>query len=161
MSAEGAARTLAPPPIFVGGTGGAAARRSSACCWQVRPDYAVIPVEAKFHCSPTGLPSVLCDTQTPEHFAERMLAEWFPHPPGGDERLAAFIDREALEGALARFLADCAEDPGSAASRGLVREIFGGYAQAQGRHGWVEMTPMNAMWVSAPCLAQLFPSCAS
>ena len=141
------------PPIFVGGTGRSGTTILGRLLGRHR-DYAVIPVEAKFHCSPEGLPSVLLGRQSPERFAERMREEWF-HPPGRDERLAAFIERDALEDALARFLAQAAEDP-LAGSRSLVEELFGGYARAQGRRAWVEMTPINAMW-GAPYLATLFP----
>ncbi len=149
----GGAAHDAPPPIFVGGTGRSGTTILGRLLGRHR-DYAVIPVEAKFHCSPDGLPGVLCGRQTPERFAERVLGEWF-HPPGRDERLAAFVGREALEGALARFLDRAPADP-VAAGRGLLEELFGGYARAQERRGWVEMTPMNAMW-GAPCLARLFP----
>jgi hypothetical protein len=143
----------APPPIFVGGTG----RSGTTVLGRLlgrQPDYTVIPVEARFHCSPEGLPSVLSGRQTPERFAERVREEWF-HPPGRAEKLAAFIERDALEEALARFLALASEDP-VAASRSLMEEIFGGYARSQGRRGWVEMTPINAMW-GAPYLLRLFP----
>jgi hypothetical protein len=144
--------TLAPP-IFVGGTGRSGTTILGRLLGRHR-DYALIPVEAKFHCSPEGLPGVLLGRQAPERFCERMFEEWF-HPPGQSERLAAFLQREALEDALARFLARAAEDA-VAAGRSLVEDLFGGYARSQGRRGWVEMTPINAMW-GAPHLARLFP----
>jgi Sulfotransferase family len=141
------------PPIFVGGTGRSGTTILGRLLGRHR-DYALIPLEAKFHCSPEGLPSVLLGKQTPEHFAERMRGEWF-HPPGQSERLAAFVERDALDDALAHFLAQAAHDS-VAAGRGLVEELFGGYARTQGKRGWVEMTPINAMW-GAPHLARLFP----
>jgi hypothetical protein len=143
----------APPPIFVGGTGRSGTTILGRMLGRQR-EYTVIPVEARFHCSPDGLPSVLTGEQTPERFAERVLEEWF-HPPGRTEKLAAFIEREALNDALARFVARAVEDP-LAAGRSLMEEIFGGYARSQGRRGWVEMTPINAMW-GAPYLLRLFP----
>jgi hypothetical protein len=150
--AEGSTSTRLPP-IFVGGTGRSGTTILGRLLGRHR-DYTVIPVEAKFHCSPEGLPSVLLGKQTPEQFADRMLGEWF-HPPGGNERLAAFLEREALEAALAHFLTRASEDR-VAASRGLVDDLFESYARSQGRRGWVEMTPINAMW-GAPHLARLFP----
>jgi hypothetical protein len=148
----GAAQAPAPP-IFVGGTGRSGTTVVGRLLGRQR-EYTVIPVEARFHCSPDGLPSVLDGQQTPAGFAQRVLAKWF-HPPGGAAKLAVFIERAPLEAALARFVAHAAADPLGAA-RGLIEELFGGYAHAQGRRGWVEMTPINAMW-GAPYLLRLFP----
>jgi hypothetical protein len=142
-----------PPPIFVGGTGRSGTTILARLLGK-HPDYTVIPTEAKFHCTPTGLPSVLRGRQSPELFAERMRGEWFSTPAGG-EQLAAFLTRATLEGALERFLARAGEDP-VAAGRGLIAELFGDYARSQGVDGWVEMTPLNAMW-GAPYLIRLFP----
>jgi hypothetical protein len=143
----------APPPIFVGGTGRSGTTVLGRLLGRQR-DYTVIPVEARFHCSPDGLPGVLTGRQSPERFAERVLEEWY-HPPGRAEKLAAFVERGALDAALARFLELAAEDP-IAAGRSLMKELFGDYARSQDRRGWVEMTPINAMW-GAPYLLRLFP----
>jgi hypothetical protein len=151
--AEAQLARTAPPPIFVGGTGRSGTTILGRLLGRHR-EYTVIPVEARFHCSPDGLPSVLTGKETPAVFAERVLEQWF-HPPGREEKLAAFVEREALQEALARFVERAADDP-TAAGRGLMEELFGGYARAQGRRGWVEMTPINAMW-GAPYLLQVFP----
>jgi len=142
-----------PAPIFVGGTG----RSGTTILGRLlgrQHNYTVIPVEARFHCSPDGLPGVLLGEVTPEDFARRVLAQWY-HPPGGTEKLAAFVTREQLQEALDRFIAPASEDP-VAAGRSLMQELFGGYARSEGRRGWVEMTPINAMH-GAPHLARMFP----
>ncbi len=142
-----------PPPIFVGGTGRSGTTILGRLLGRHR-DYTVIPVEARFHCSPDGLPGVLLGTVTPRDFARRVLREWF-HPPGSKERLAAFVERGDLEDALAHFIADADADP-AAAGRNLMQDLFRGYARSQARRGWVEMTPINAMH-GAPHLARMFP----
>ncbi len=142
-----------PAPIFVGGTG----RSGTTILGRLlgrHSDYTVIPVEARFHCSPNGLPGVLLGTVTPEDFARRVLEEWY-HPPGRTENLAAFLTLRELEAALDGFTAQAAEDP-AGAGRSLMEELFGGYARTQECHGWVEMTPINAMH-GAPALARMFP----
>ncbi|HEY7951640.1 MAG TPA: sulfotransferase [Solirubrobacteraceae bacterium] len=141
------------PPIFVGGTGRSGTTILGRLLGRQR-DYTVIPVEARFHCSPDGLPGVLLGTVTAQDFARRVLQEWY-HPAGSKERLAAFVERSDLEDALAHFIAHADEDP-AAAGRNLMQELFGAYARFQGRGGWVEMTPINAMH-GAPHLARMFP----
>jgi Sulfotransferase family len=139
---------MSGPPIFVGGTG----RSGTTILGRLlgkQHDYTVIPVEAKFHCSPDGLPAVLTGMQTPEDFARRVIDRWWV------AKLAEFVERDALDAMLARFLQRAREDR-LAAGRGLMEELFGGYARARDRRGWVEMTPINAMW-GAPYLARLFP----
>jgi Sulfotransferase family len=140
-------------PIFVGGTG----RSGTTIVGRLlgrQHDYTVIPVEARFHCSPNGLPGVLLGEVTPEDFAQTVLEEWY-HPPGRSEKLAAFISEDTLGAALAHFTATALTDP-EAASRDLILTLFDDYARSQGRRGWVEMTPINVMW-GAPHLAGLFP----
>jgi Sulfotransferase family len=136
------------PPIFVGGTGRCGTTILGRLLGKQR-DYTVIPVEARFHCSPDGLPGVLAGAVTPEDFARRVIDKWW------SAKLAELVERDALELALARFLELAHEDP-VAAGRGLMEELFGGYARLRGRGGWVEMTPINAMW-GAPHLNRLFP----
>jgi hypothetical protein len=139
---------VACPPIFVGGTG----RSGTTILGRLlgkQHDYTVIPVEARFHCSPDGLPAVLSGMQTPEEFTRRVIDRWWVG------KLAEFLERDALEEALARFLRR-AHDDALLAARCLVDELFGGYARERDRSGWVEMTPINAMW-GAPYLARLFP----
>ena len=140
------------PPIFVGGTG----RSGTTILGRLlgaHPDYETIPVEARFHSSPDGLPGVLGGSVTPEEFARRVVEQWYYRPKR--PKLSTFIERAALDAALERFLGRAGEDP-VAAGRRLMEELFGDYARSRGKRGWVEMTPINAIW-GAPALARLFP----
>jgi len=138
-----------PPPIFVGGTG----RSGTTILGRLigrHPDHEVIPVEARFHCTADGLPGVLDGTVTPEEFSRRMVEKWYI-----PEKLAAFINLEDLQAALARFLEGASSEP-RAAARALVLELFDRYARSRGKRGWVEMTPVNSL-SGAPALAEMFP----
>jgi hypothetical protein len=140
------------PPVFIGGTGRSGTTILGRLLGAQR-HYQLIPLEAKFHCLPDGLPAVLRREQTPEAFAARVMSMWFC--PDGKPKLSWLIDRERLEALLARFVAGAGDD-GVFAARSLVQEIFGGYASSRGRRGWIEMTPVNAMH-GAPHLVRLFP----
>jgi Sulfotransferase family len=138
-----------PSPIFVGGTG----RSGTTVVGRLlgrHPDHEVVPVEAQFHCNLDGLPGVLSGAVTPEAFARRTIEQWY-HP----DRLAAFVERDALDAALAHFLERAPSDP-IAAGRRLIQELFGDYARSKHKRGWVEMTPRNAI-SGAPALVRMFP----
>jgi hypothetical protein len=140
-------------PIFVGGTG----RSGTTIVGRLlgrHPDYEIIPVEARFHSSQDGLPAVLARRDTPETFVKRVIEKWYD-PPGGSPKLAAFVERDALDTALWRFSETASVDLHTAA-RTLIEELFDGYAHSMGKRGWVEMTPPNVLW-GAPWLTQLFP----
>jgi hypothetical protein len=140
------------PPVFVGGTG----RCGTTILGRLlgsHPDYVAIPVEARFHSSQDGLPGVLRGRVKPEDFARRMREHWYARP--GRPKLSTFVERDALDVALAHFLERASGDP-LAAARDLIDELLGGYARAMGRRGWVEMTPINSIW-GAPALARLYP----
>jgi hypothetical protein len=147
---EGAERPA--PPVFVGGTG----RCGTTILGRLlgsHPDHVAIPVEARFHASQDGLPGVLRGTVAPEEFARRMREHWYARP--GRPKLSTFVERDALDAALADFSERAARDP-LGASRGLIDELLGGHARTAGRRGWVEMTPINSIW-GAPALARLYP----
>jgi hypothetical protein len=137
-------------PIFVGGTG----RSGTTIVGRMLgrdADYEVIPTEVKFHCHQDGLPGLLAGAVSAAEVAERVRAEWF-----GDETrgLAVIVERDALEESLDRFVGVAGGDP-EGACRELMDGLLGGYARSRGKSGWVEMTPLNAMW--APHLARIYP----
>jgi hypothetical protein len=140
------------PPIFIGGTGRSGTTILGKLLGAQR-EYQLIPLEAKFHCLPNGLPGVLSGAVTPEDFAATVVREWYC--PDGKPKLSWLLDREDLDAALARFVHTARLDRVSA-GRSLVQECFGDYTQGRGRRGWIEMTPVNAMH-GAPHLAAMFP----
>ena len=152
--ATGLAPTVeeSPPPIFVGGTGRSGTTILASLLGTQR-EYKEIPVEAKFHAVPAGLPAVLRGADTPATLAERMRERWWNSAPDRPT-LARLVDRECFDAARARFVERAAEDP-VAAGRHLMQDLFGSFAQREGKRGWVEMTPSNAVY--APVLARLLP----
>lgn len=140
-----------PFPIFVGGTG----RSGTTIVGRLlgsHPDYAVIPVEARFHSSPRGLPGVIGGTISAEDFAAKLLADYDTSP--SKRRLARVLEMDRLEQALDAFQRAAELDPTEAA-RLFMQTVFGGYARKRGKRGWIEMTPRNLL--NAPQLHRLFP----
>ena len=141
-----------PPPVFVGGTGRSGTTIIASLLGTQR-EYKEIPVEAKFHAVPEGLPAVLRGADTPAILVERMRERWWNAAPDRPI-LARLVDRECFDTARARFVEHAAEDL-VAAGRQLMQDLLGSYAQREGKRGWIEMTPSNAVY--APVLAMLYP----
>jgi hypothetical protein len=118
--------------------------------------YACVPVEARFHAEPEGLPGLLVGRVTSEEFASRMRDHWWQRidSSGREAGLDRITTRELFDAALAEFEQAVRGDPvGAGAS--LVRSLFGGVADAEGKPCWIEMTPSTAM--NATSLLRLFP----
>jgi hypothetical protein len=118
--------------------------------------YACVPVEARFHAEPEGLPGLLVGRVTSEEFASRMRDHWWQRidSSGREAGLDRITNRELFDAALAEFEQAVRGDPvGAGAS--LVRSLFGGVADAEGKPCWIEMTPSTAM--NATSLLRLFP----
>jgi hypothetical protein len=118
--------------------------------------YAFVPVEARFHAEPTGLPGLLVGRVTPEEFASRMRDHWWQRidSSGREAGLDRIATRELFDAALAEFEHAVRGDPvGAGAS--LVRRLLGGVADAERKDCWIEMTPSTAM--NATSLLRLFP----
>ncbi len=118
--------------------------------------YACVPVEARFHAEPEGLPGLLAGRVTPEEFASRMRDHWWQRidSSGREAGLDRIATREHFDAALTEFEHAVGADPVGAAAR-LVRSLLGGVADSEGKGYWTEMTPASAL--NATSLLRLFP----
>jgi hypothetical protein len=140
------------PPIFVGGTGrsgttivGRLLGRSSR--------YEVVPVEAKFHVWPGGVPTFLAGKTTEQDVAKLVRKQWNEsrkHKGG----LASFVKQADLKVALDRFVTNGNADRLQAA-RTLVQELLDPVADSAEKPGWVEMTPRVVFY--GRLLHRMFP----
>lgn len=130
-------------PVFIGGTG----RSGTTILGRLlgrHSTHALIPVEAKFHCDPRGLPAVVAGRSSPGEFADRLSAQWTAAAEGTG--LRKVITRDDLDHRLAAFTTDAVIEP-VAAARTLADGIFSSYARREGKESWIEMTPRNVMHV--------------
>ncbi len=118
--------------------------------------YAFVPVEARFHAEPEGLPGLLAGRVTPEEFASRMRRHWWRRvdSSGREAGLDRIATRERFDAALAEFEHAVRGDPAGAGAT-LVRSLLGGVAGAERKPCWIEMTPATAL--NATSLLRLFP----
>jgi Sulfotransferase family len=118
--------------------------------------YAFVPVEARFHAEPGGLPGLIAGQVTPEQFVSRMRSEWWQRidSSGSEAGLDRIVSRRVFDAALAEFEERVRHDPVAAAA-GLVRTLLGSLADADGKPSFVEMTPATGL--NATTLARLFP----
>ena len=144
----------APPPVFVGGTGCSGSTVVGRLIGE-HPSFAFIPHQVRFHAEPWGLPGLLLDRVDIADFAARMRAAWFEQTPRGRQgHLQRVVDEATLEAALIRFERGFGDDR-LATSRQLVHDLLDPIAAAEGKPGWVEMTPRNVFHAAA--LLELFP----
>lgn len=118
--------------------------------------YACVPVEARFHAEPEGLPGLLAGRVDAEAFAGRMREHWWQRiDSGGREAgLDQIAGRAVFDAALMEFERAVDRDPAGAGAT-LVRRLLGGVADAERKPSWVEMTPSTAL--NATSLLRLFP----
>lgn len=136
--------SLPKGPVFVGGTG----RSGTTILGQLlgaHSAYALISVEARFHCDGRGLPGVLAGKVTVDDFLERLRGEYFRRElSGGRKRgihLSGVTDDD-LQLAAERFTAQVGTDPTGAAAS-LLSGLFDPLTERNGARSWVEMSPHN------------------
>jgi hypothetical protein len=151
-----AAKGLEAPLLFIGGTGRSGTHvvaRMLSC----HPDYANVPVEARFHCDPGGFPDLLAGETTPRRFARRLRGRWWRRVDPVRRAvygIRKFVPRERIKGALDGFDARFDADPESAC-RELFWSVLGPLAEAAGKPGLVEQSCDTV--AVAPVLQRIFP----
>lgn len=145
-----------PPPVFVGGTG----RSGTTIVGQLigaSADYALVPIELRFHVDKGGLGDLARGEVTVDKFEATLLEKWYVRPPNnsGPRGVQVILDRPNLDTALHRLRSDHPDDPWGAAGRFLDDSIQP-LQRSQNAQSWVEMTPPNAK--VAPSLATMLPS---
>ena len=144
-----------PDPVFVGGAGGSGAP-SVGRLVGAHSRYAEVPVPARFHAVPGGLPGFLEGSVSAAELVGRLRTAWFrwTDESGRQMGLDTLVGEEALEAALGKFEREAGEDPLRAA-RGLVRALLDPVAERARKPSWVEATPACA--ISARALLRMFP----
>ena len=144
-----------PDPVFVGGAGGSGAP-SVGRLVGAHSRYAEVPVPARFHAVPGGLPGFLEGSVSAAELVSRVRTAWvrWTDESGRQMGLDTLVSEETLETALEQFEREAGADPLRAA-RGLVRALLDPVAERARKPSWVETTPACA--ISARALLRMFP----
>lgn len=144
-------------PVFVGGTGRSGTTVLADLIGR-HSAYHLIPIEARFHAEPKGLPGVAAGEVTLEEFHERFLKRYyFRRRDDGAERglRLAGVPRPRAVKAIDEFVETYAADP-TAAAAGLMNRLFNPLARSSHATTWVEMTPPNVE--HSQFLQSIFPT---
>lgn len=142
------------PPVFVGGSGRSGTSVIARLVAKA-PGYALVPVEARFHTDPGGLPDVVRGEVAPGDFVRVFRKRWYRRGrDGGARGLHVVILEREIESTLQRFLEVAPEDL-ELAARNLMVELFGIVASRVDARSWVEMTPPAVR--TADVLGRLLP----
>jgi hypothetical protein len=158
--AAGAAGPIGGPQapgdlVFLAGPG--RARRGAQMVAQLlgsHSRYAVVPIDARFHCDTDGLADLIEGRVSLKRFLLKLREVWWGGGGGaGRGRLDEVVLRERFEAAADRFSSSFLEDPLDA-SRALFDELLWPLTTAEGKPGLVETSARNLH--RAPTLARLF-----
>ena len=126
------------PPVFVGGTG----RSGTTVVGRLlgsSSHHEVIPVEAKFHVFPGGLPAFVSGKASGQDVSATVRRQWKESRRQG-AGLSSVVEQVQLNVALRELAASDGRNRVLAA-RALMENVLGPVASAAGKRGWVEMTP--------------------
>jgi Sulfotransferase family len=142
-----------PDVVFLAGPG--RARRGAQMVAQLlgsHSHYAVVPVDARFHCDTDGLPDLIEGRVSLKRFMLKLRQIWWGGGSGRG-RLDQVVPAERFEAAAERFSSAYLDDPLDA-SRALFTELLAPVAAEDGKPGLVETSARNLH--HAPLLARLF-----
>lgn len=154
-SDSGAGPQAAGDLVFLAGPG--RARRGAQMVAQLlgsHSRYAVVPIDARFHCDTDGLADLIEGRVSLKRFLLKLREVWWGGGGGaGRGRLDEVVPRERFDAAAERFSASYLDDPLGAA-RSLFDDLLWPLTAADGKPGLVETSARNLH--QAPTLARLF-----
>jgi hypothetical protein len=116
--------------------------------------YAVVPIDARFHCDTDGIGDLIEGRVSLKRFLLKLREIWWGGGEGsGRGRLDQIVPAEHFEAAVERFSSSYLDDP-LVAARSLFYDLLGPLAAADGKPGLVETSARNLH--HAPVLARLF-----
>jgi hypothetical protein len=116
--------------------------------------YAVVPIDARFHCDTDGIGDLIEGRVSLKRFLLKLREIWWGGGEGsGRGRLDQIVPPERFDAAVERFSSSYLDDPLTAA-RTLFYDLLGPLAAADGKPGLVETSARNLH--HAPVLARLF-----
>lgn len=145
-----------PSIVFIGGTGRSGTHVVARLLGR-HSSYENISNEVRFHVDPGGFPDLLAGRTTPEKFAKRMRGRWYKGVAlqrASLRGLHRYVEREALDAAVDRFLSAYDADP-AGACRELFLELLAPIAAAAEKPGLIEQSCDTV--AQAPTLLRLFP----